>query len=146
MNVVCSKTHVYWVKPVLPVILDGIESLPVLGEDKIFPSFNSTLVFPGALCIEKLIHALAQTLRDYPHIAGRLSCDLKTQELSIRLTNDGVPVTVGFTNLPYATDEWFHNNEHHPDILGKLFSAPTLRPDVKVSDRPAAYDVVPSVG
>jgi len=146
MEVVCSKTHVYWVKPVLPVILDGIESLPLQGGDRFFPPFNSTMVFPGALCIEKLKHALAQTLRDYPHVAGRLSCDPKTQELSIRLTNDGVPVTVGSTNLPYATDEWFHNNEHHPDIVGKLLLIPILCSDLEVSDRPAAYDILPSVG
>ena len=85
-----------------------------------FAVFDTTWVFPGVLCVEKLRNALAQALRDYPQAAGRLSCDPETQEWRIRLTNDGVLVTVGSTNLPYATDEWFHNNEHHPDLIGKI--------------------------
>ncbi|KIM79320.1 hypothetical protein PILCRDRAFT_564103 [Piloderma croceum F 1598] len=111
---------VYWVKPLLPTTLDCIESLPLLGTDKILPAFDAIWVIQGALCFDKLRRALAQTLRDYPHVAGRLSCDPKTQEVRIRLTNDGVPITVGSTNLSYATDEWFHNNEHHPDLVDRL--------------------------
>src|ERR1700729_1239478 len=118
MDTVSSKTHVYWVKPVLPTALDDIESLPVSGSNKLYAPVDSTLVFPGAISVEKLRSALAQTLRDYPHAAGRLSCDPKTQGWRIRLTNDGVPITVGSTNLPYATDEWFHNNERHSDLIG----------------------------
>jgi hypothetical protein len=117
-----SEARVYWVKPVLPTTLDGTQSLPLPGTDKIFSGVDNTFIFPGALCVEKLRKALAQTLRDYPHAAGRLACDTKTQnpEWSIKLTNDGVPITVGHTDMPYATDEWFHNNEYHPDLVGKL--------------------------
>ncbi|KIM84836.1 hypothetical protein PILCRDRAFT_5880 [Piloderma croceum F 1598] len=85
-----------------------------------FARFDTTWVFPNALCVEKLRNTLAQTLRDYPHVAGRLYCNQKTQELRIKLTNDSVPITVGFTNLPYATDKWFYNNENHPDIVDWL--------------------------
>jgi Transferase family len=146
MDAASSKALIYWVKPLLPTTLDGIESLPLLGTDKILPAFDAIWVIQGALCLDKLRRALAQTLRDYPHVAGRLSCDPKTQEVRIRLTNDGVPITVGSTNLSYATDEWFHNNEHHPDLVGKLFSLVPSSLDIEVCDRPAAYDVVPSIG
>jgi hypothetical protein len=145
MDTGLSDTQVYWVKPVLPTALDGIESLPLPATDKIFPAVHATWVFPGALHVEKLINALAQTLRDYPHVAGRLSCDPKIQKWCIRLTNDSVPITVGSTNLVYATDEWFHHNEHHPDIVGKFFFwFATSGLDIDVCRRSAAY-IVPSV-
>jgi len=145
MDAASSKALVFWVKPLLPTTLDGIESLPLLGTDKILPAFDAIWVIQGALCLDKLRCALAQTLRDYPHVAGRLSCDPKTQEVCIRLTNDGVPITVGSTNLSYATDEWFHNNEHHPDLVGKLFFSRPSSLDIEVCDRSAAYDIVPSI-
>jgi hypothetical protein len=116
------ETRVYYVRPILPTNLDGIESLPLPGTDKMFARFDATWVFPNPLCVEKLRNTLAQTLHDYPHVAGRLYCNQKTQELRIKLTNDSVPITVGFTNLPYATDKWFYNNENHPDIVGKMSS------------------------
>jgi hypothetical protein len=122
MDAASSKALVYWVKPLLPDHPGWHRVTPSAGKDKILPAFDSIWVIQGALCLDKLRRALAQTLRDYPHVAGRLSCDPKTQEVRIRLTNDGVPITVGSTNLSYATDEWFHNNEHHPDLVGKLFS------------------------
>jgi hypothetical protein len=117
-----SESHIHWVKPILPTTLGERELLPISGGDKFLAVFDATWVFPDALCIKKLRNALALTLRDYPHVAGRLSCDPKTQEWRIRLTNDGVPITVGSTSLPPATDEWFHNNELHPDLVGELFS------------------------
>jgi hypothetical protein len=120
MHTASSKTLIYWVKPVLPTALHNIESLPVVGPNKLYAPVDSTLVFPGTLCVKKLRSALALTLRDYPHAAGRLSCDPKTQKWRIHLTNDGVPITVGSTNLSYPTDEWFHHNERHPDLLGSL--------------------------
>jgi len=87
-----------------------------------FARFDASWVFPHALCVEKLGNALAQTLRDYPHASGRLYCNQTTQEWRIKLTNDSVPITVGSTDLPYATDEWFYNNENHADIVGKMSS------------------------
>lgn len=120
-----SDSHIHWVKPILPTTLGDMELLPVPGGDKYLVTFDATWVFPGALCINKLKSSLALTLRDYPHTAGRLSCDPKTQEWRIRLTSDGVPITVGSTNLPSVTDEWFYNNELHPDIVGKLLSLAT---------------------
>lgn len=77
-----------------------------------------TIVFPGPLDANKLKYALAQTLCDYPHAAGRLSYNKQTRKWSILLTNEGVPLTIGTTNLPYAHDEWFRNNERHPDLVG----------------------------
>jgi hypothetical protein len=143
MDTIFSKTQVYWVKPVLPTTLDGMESLPLPATDKIFfPTVDGTLVVPGALYVEKLRHALAQTLRDYPHVAGRLSCNPKTKEWRIRLTNDSVPITFGSTNLPYATDEWFHNNEYHPELIGKWSHVATKHLDVEHWYRSAAYVVL----
>ena len=119
-----SETHVHWVKPILPTILGNLESLFIPGTDKIFAGLNCTWVFPGPLVVEKLKTALTQTLHDYLHAAGRLSCNPKTREWHIKLTNECVSITIGTTNLPYATDEWFQNNEDHPDLIGELFFPP----------------------
>lgn len=110
------------VTPVLPTTLDNMESHSLLGTDKCFIGFDVTWAFPGALCMKKLKNAFVQTLHDYPHVAGRLSCNLKIQQWRIRLISDGVFTTVRSTNLPYVNDEWFQNNEDHPDLVGKLFS------------------------
>jgi hypothetical protein len=130
---------------VLPTTLDGVESLLIPGTDKFFAGVDGTWIFQGTLCVDTLENTFAQTLRDYPHAAGRLSCDRQTQEWRIRLTNDGVPITIGSTNLPYATDEWFHNNGGHPDLIGELFSLAHNGLDDKIFGRSTAY-IIPSAG
>lgn len=47
--------------------------------------------------LEMLEHTLAQTLRDYPHFAERLSFEPETQQWCIILNNHSVPVTLGST-------------------------------------------------
>ena len=73
-------------------------------------------VFPGPLDLEKLKHALARTLRDYPHAAGRLSYDPATKKWRIRLTKEGVPISTGRTEHPGIFSNEF-NHERSPDFL-----------------------------
>lgn len=91
-------------------------------------------VFPGALDIEKLKHALAQMLRDYPHAAGRLSHDRVETKWRIILNNYGVSIAVGKTRRSGITGDHL-NNGLHPDICdhlsaftdGELVDAPLLK-------------------
>jgi len=71
-------------------------------------------VFPGPIDVEKLKVALAKTLHDYPHGAGRLSYDDKCGQWSIKLTNDAVPIITGTTDLIF--DEELMATPH-PDIV-----------------------------
>jgi hypothetical protein len=136
MDTYLPMPNVHWVKPLLPTTLGDLESINISGTDQIFAavsdqamSFSSVLhifhlqpdwiwIYPGPLDIETLKFALSRALRDYPHAAGRLIRDSQTQKWRIKLTNEGVPITLGTTNLPHASDEWFYNNERHPDLIG----------------------------
>ena len=99
MDTVSSGTTVHLVKLVPPSTLSDLEFLHLLQERTKF--LQDPILHGSYQYVEKLIITLglAQTLRDYPHAAGRLSCDPKTQEWSIKLMNDGVPITVGTTKL-----------------------------------------------
>ena len=124
----------------LPTNLGDLEAIKISGTDQIFAAVSEygwivftrrsnlhvaqpdcTWIYPGPLDIKRLKIALSQTLRDYPHAAGRLQYESQTQKWYIKLTNEGVPITLGTTNLPYAPDEWFHTNERHPDLIGKEY-------------------------
>ena len=126
-----ATPEVHWVKSLVPTVLGNREFLPVPPTDLILQpvstdnshgvSLNSPhihfqidgiYIFPGPLDVEKLKRALSQMLRDYPHVAGRLSYDCKTQQWRIILNNHGVPITLGSTQHPgiYA-----HNFYHARD-------------------------------
>jgi hypothetical protein len=76
---------------------------------------SSTWVFPSAICLEKLKQALSKTLHDYPHAAGRFSYDSQGRKWQIKLTNDGVPVVLGRTNL-FLNDDLMRQ-QPHPDVI-----------------------------
>ena len=134
-----ESSSTYWVKPSLPTQLNNIASIQVPGTDQIFAGVSLccrslgqkkkypnpftqpdlTLLFPSQLDLTRLRVGLSLTLRDYPHVAGRLSRDPKTKKWSIMLTNEGIPLITGTTSLPSASEEWFHRNERHPDLIGE---------------------------
>ena len=108
MDTVSSGTTVHLVKLVPPSTQSDLEFLHLLQErTKIL---QDPILQGSYQYVEKLIITLglAQTLRDYPHAAGRLSCDPKTQEWSIKLMNDGRCSHHGGNNQT-ASEEWFHN-------------------------------------
>jgi hypothetical protein len=127
-----SNPSVHWVKPNLPHQLSEIDSLPVVGLDLLLVPASPFLshcrkrhididikldvswVFPGPIDVEKLKIALAKTLHDYPHGAGRLSYDEQCGRWLIRLTNDAVPIIMGTTDLIF--DEELMQIPH-PDII-----------------------------
>jgi len=76
---------------------------------------SSTWVFPGAICLEKLKQALSKTLHNYPHAAGRFSYDNQRRQWQIKLTNDGVPVALGRTDLFLSDD--LMRQQPHPDVI-----------------------------
>ena len=71
-------------------------------------------IFPGPIDVEKLKSALAQTLHDYPHGAGRLCYDEKHSQWLIKLTNDPVPIITGETDLIFNEELMVMQ---HPDIV-----------------------------
>ena len=87
-------------------------------------------VFPGHIDVEKLKVALAKTLHDYPHGAGRLSYDEKRGQWSIILTNDPVPIITGTTDLIFNEELM---ETPHPDIVE---STPYVLQPVPLVDSP----------
>jgi hypothetical protein len=71
-------------------------------------------VFPGPIDINKLKVALAKSLHDYPHAAGRLSYDENLGRWLIKLTNEAVPIILGKTNLVFSEELM---RMPHPDIV-----------------------------
>ncbi|KIM92455.1 hypothetical protein PILCRDRAFT_810513 [Piloderma croceum F 1598] len=109
-----SDLNTHWVKIPLPHSLSNHDSLPVIGLDLLLLPLDASWVFPGPIDIEKLKVALAKTLHDYPHGAGRLSFDEKNRQWSIKLTNDAVPIITGTTDLIF-TEELMATP--HPDLV-----------------------------
>ena len=71
-------------------------------------------MFPGPISVEKLKVALAKTLHDFPHGAGRLSYDEQLGRWLIKLTNDTVPIFTGTTDLVFNEEIMMIP---HPDIV-----------------------------
>jgi hypothetical protein len=87
-------------------------------------------VFPGHIDVEKLKVALAKTLHNYPHGAGRLSYEEKRGQWSIILTNDPVPIIIGTTDLIFHEELM---ETPHPDIVE---STPYVLQPVPLVDSP----------
>jgi len=142
MNADSVDPVIYWVKAILPTTLGDLDWLPIPVTDKLLIPVsdrharpvldiisnaftNSSIkidvvwVFPGPLDLEKLKHALAQTLRDYPHAAGRVLHEPSTKTWRIRLTNEGVPISTSSTQNPGIFSYEF-NHQRSPEVLDSL--------------------------
>src|ERR1700734_3456315 len=142
MNADSMDPVIHWVKANLPTTLGDLDWLPIPVTDKLLIPVsdrharpvldiisnaltNSSIkidvvsVFPGPLDLEKLKNALAQTLRDYPHAAGRLLHEPSMKTWRIRLTNEGVPISTGSTQNPGIFSDKF-NHERSPEVLDSL--------------------------
>lgn len=85
-------------------------------------------ILPGVLDIERLKVSVAHTISLYPHTAGRLSWNEIDKLWQIKLTNEGVPITAGTTDLAFD-DEFLKSDSRHPDIIDSL-STKQFRPDL----------------
>lgn len=68
--------------------------------------------------IPRLKEALSLTLRDCPHLAGRLAFDEESKLWRIRLVNDAIPLTVSKNHDIDPTDSFM--TEPHPELADTL--------------------------
>lgn len=78
------------------------------------------VVFPGPIDIPRLRTALAKTLHDYPHTAGRLISE--KGEWFIKLTNSPVPLTLATSQVHMTEELWQSRHPHCVDTLPWKFA------------------------
>lgn len=115
-------TNIHWVRALLPSALGAREALSLKWTDSRtrnvsvslhehcrfrtiafnFQQMDFMWTVPEILNLARFKQALSQALRDYPHFAGSLSYNTAStsRPWSILLNNEGVPLTVGYTQHP----------------------------------------------
>lgn len=87
---------------------------------------NGTCLLAGSLDIPRLKDALSLTLRDFPHLAGRLFYSEKDHSWKIRLKNEPVSIKVSKNDDIDPPEELMQIFASHPDVYDKLPSGPVI--------------------
>ncbi|KAJ7695141.1 hypothetical protein B0H17DRAFT_1131633 [Mycena rosella] len=130
-----GETHTVWVNPRVTAAMDNLFPIPLTGMDRVNFEILMTITLPRPLDEKRLVKALQDALKLYPHASGRLSTtkdgdwtvrlftSTKDFPINIVLTKDwngeeGVPITFANTNDPL--DHYKYPAEIPPHISNPI--------------------------
>ncbi|KAJ3551692.1 hypothetical protein NM688_g4560 [Phlebia brevispora] len=98
-NAFSQHLQTYVVKPLSPTVLDGHSHYTLRNTDlNLAFKVDTAHIIPGPLDVARFDEALAKTLSVYPLYAGRLRRGQDKRPWQIHLTNDGVPITILYSD------------------------------------------------